>query len=149
MHEGGKTRRSGRYLLSAFLTGSALLFPLAANAATPATPDNVTLRCAMTREGAGETIVQYYVVDSGQKTVSLAGEMYRIGTDPSGKSGKIITRWSDTEVMLVNEEWIREGWQRFRIVTVLDRLNGAIRSEGLDTSYTGNCAIADTSKKLF
>jgi hypothetical protein len=75
--------------------------------------------------------------------------MYRIGTDPSGKSGKVITRWSDTEIMLVNEEWIREGWQRFRIVTVLDRLNGAIRSEGLDTSYTGNCSIADPSKRLF
>ncbi|HEX3486540.1 MAG TPA: hypothetical protein VHT51_15885 [Micropepsaceae bacterium] len=149
MNEGDRKRQRCGRVLGAVLAGSALLFPLAAVAATPATPAHVTLRCAMNREGSGETIVQYYVVDPAEKTISLAGEMYRIGTDPSGKSGKVITRWSDTEIMLVNEEWIREGWQRFRIVTVLDRLSGAIRSEGLDTSYTGNCAIADTSKRLF
>ena len=46
-------------------------------------------------------------------------------------------------------EWIRNGWQRFRIVTVLDRLTGAIRSDDGSLSYTGKCAVADPAKRIF
>ena len=118
---------------------------LAANRAT-ATP--VTLRCTLHGSG-GDDAIQYFTVDSEAKTVSSGGDLYRIGADPSGQTGKVITRWSDTEITLVNEEWIRNGWQRFRIVTVLDRLTGAIRSEDINSSQSGSCTIADVSKKLF
>ncbi len=153
MHGDGKDRYSDSKIFRAFVGGCALLLGLApfqaSAAATSAGAGPVTLRCSLNRGGTGEAIVQYFVVDSEQKTVSVAGELYRIGADPSGKTGRVITRWSDTEIMLVNEEWIREGWQNFRIVTVLDRLSGAIRSEDLSTFYTGHCAVADVTKKLF
>ena len=123
--------------------------PAEAAAANSAKAGPVTLRCTLTAPGSGDTIIQYYVVDSDQKTVSAAGDTYRIGADPNGASGRVITRWSDTEITLINEEWIRNGWQRFRIVTILDRLTGAIRSEDLNNFYTGSCAIADVTKKLF
>jgi hypothetical protein len=124
---------------------------LPSSAATPnrANPTPVTLRCTLHSAGSDDSIVQYFSVDSEQRTVSSGGELYRIGADPSGQTGKVITRWSDTEITLVNEEWIRNGWQRFRIVTVLDRLTGAIRSEDLNTTQSGNCTIADVGKKLF
>src|SRR5258708_37698475 len=122
--------------------------PSAAALATRANATIVTLRCTLHGAGADDAI-QYFVVDSDAKTVSSGGELYRIGVDPSGQTGKVITRWSDTEITLVNEEWIRNGWQRFRIVTVLDRLTGAIRSEDINSSYSGSCSVADVTKKLF
>ena len=123
--------------------------PAAAAPANRANPAPVTLRCALHGAGSDDAIIQYFLVDSDQRTVSSGGELYRVGADPSGQTGKVITRWSDTEITLVNEEWIRNGWQRFRIVTVLDRLTGAIRSEDLNSSQSGNCTIADVAKKLF
>src|SRR3954469_24432093 len=96
--------------------------PAAAASAIGTKSAPVTLRCTLNGAVPGDTIVQYYIVDSDQKTVSAAGDVYRIGADPNGASGRVITRWSDTEITLINEEWIRNGWQRFRIVTVLDRL---------------------------
>ncbi len=133
-----------------FAAGAALLAltPSAASAGA-ATPRPVTLRCTMTQVGTNDPITQYLVVDSAQKTVTAAGEIFRIGADPSGKTGKVITRWSDTEIAMINEEWIREGWQRFRIITVLDRLTGTIRSEDINAAYTGHCDVADTTKQLF
>ena len=125
-----------------------VVLPSAAAPANRANPTPVTLRCTLHGAGADDAI-QYFVVDSDAKTVSSGGELFRIGADPSGQTGKVITRWSDTEVTLVNEEWIRNGWQRFRIVTVLDRLTGAIRSEDINSSQSGSCTIADVSKKLF
>ncbi len=122
--------------------------PSAAALANRANTTPVTLRCTLHGAGADDAI-QYFVVDSDAKTVSSGGELFRIGADPSGQTGKVITRWSDTEITLVNEEWIRNGWQRFRIVTVLDRLTGAIRSEDINSSQSGSCTIADVSKKLF
>jgi hypothetical protein len=112
-------------------------------------PVPVTLRCTLHQSGSDDALIQYYTVDSAQKTVSSGGDIYRIGVDPNGSTGRVITRWSDTEITLVNEEWIRNGWQRFRIVTVLDRLTGAIRSEDINISYSGACTIADVAKKLF
>ena len=126
-----------------------LVFPSAAAPANRANPAPVTLRCTLHGAGPDDPIIQYFLIDSDQKTVSSGGELYRVGADPSGRTGKVITRWSDTEITLVNEEWIRNGWQRFRIVTVLDRLTGAIRSEDLNSSQSGNCTIADVAKKLF
>ena len=126
-----------------------LVLPSAAAPANRANPAPVTLRCALHGAGSDDAIVQYFLVESDQRTVSSGGELYRVGADPSGQTGKVITRWSDTEITLVNEEWIRNGWQRFRIVTVLDRLTGAIRSEDLNSSQSGNCSIADVAKKLF
>ena len=126
-----------------------LVLPSAAAPANRANPAPVTLRCALHGAGSVDALVQYFLVDSDQRTVSSGGELYRVGADPSGQTGKVITRWSDTEITLVNEEWIRNGWQRFRIVTVLDRLTGAIRSEDLNSSQSGNCSIADVAKKLF
>ena len=111
-----------------------LVLPSAAAPANRASPTPVTLRCTLHGAGSDDAIIQYFLVDSDQKTVSSGGELYRVGADPNGQSGKVITRWSDTEITLVNEEWIRNGWQRFRIVTVLDRLTGAIRSEDINTS---------------
>jgi hypothetical protein len=129
----------------------ASVFALPSDAATAnrSTPPPVTLRCTLHYAGSDDSIIQYFLIDSEQRTVSASGELYRIGADPSGQTGKVITRWSDTEITLVNEEWIRNGWQRFRIVTVLDRLTGAIRSEDLNSTQSGNCTIADVGKKLF
>jgi hypothetical protein len=138
-------------LLGALATAGASLFasPSAAATAKGANPPPVTLRCTLRGAGSDDAIVQYFLVDSEQRTVSSGGELYRVGADPSGQTGKVITRWSDTEITLVDEEWIRNGWQRFRIVTVLDRLTGAIRSEDLNSTQSGNCTIADVTKKLF
>jgi hypothetical protein len=147
MHRGWKIRQSAPLVFRGFAAGGAILLLLAPAVGAGRAP--VTLRCTLSQPGSADTMVQYFIVDSDQKTVSAAGETYRVGADPNGKSGKVITRWSDTEITLVNEEWIREGWQRFRFVTVLDRLTGAIRSENIDTSYSGNCAVADVTKKLF
>lgn len=133
------------------LAASLSLLALPSDAAT-ANRSNVapvTLRCTLHYPGSEDAIVQYFLVDPEQRTVSSGGELYRIGADPSGQTGKVITRWSDTEITLVNEEWIRNGWQRFRIVTVLDRLTGAIRSEDLNSTQSGNCTIADVGKRLF
>jgi hypothetical protein len=141
---------SHRFLLAAATAG--MLFAACAASAAPAGAGgaaSVTLRCNLHEAGSDVPVIQYYVVDSGQKTVTSGGELYRIGADPSGATGRVITRWSDTEITMVNEEWIRNGWQRFRIVTTLDRLTGAIRSEDLNISYSGNCTIADVAKKLF
>lgn len=153
MHWGWKKRQLALAAFRAFVAGGALLLTLtpaaAASRASSASSGSVTLRCTLNGAGANETITQYYIVDAEQKTVSAAGEVYRIGADPNGATGRVITRWSDTEITLINEEWIRNGWQRFRIVTVLDRLTGAIRSEDLNSSYTGSCTIADVAKKLF
>jgi len=155
MHRGWKNRQSGPAVFRGIAAGGALLLLLAQTTALAAAPASsaprapVTLRCTLGQGGSNDTIVQYYTVDSGQQTVSAAGEIYRLGADPNGKSGRVITRWSDTEITLVNEEWIREGWQRFRIVTVLDRLTGAIRSEDINSSLSGSCEIADVTKKLF
>jgi hypothetical protein len=136
------TAAAGAFLL--VLPSSAVAAPTAGASATP-----VTLRCSLHEPGSDDTIIQYYTVDSTQKTVSSGGDLYRIGVDPNGATGRVITRWSDTEITLVNEEWIRNGWQRFRIVTVLDRLTGAIRSEDINISRSGACTIADVAKKLF
>jgi hypothetical protein len=126
-----------------------LAMPSTAAPANSTIPAPVTLRCALHQSGSDDALIQYYTVDSTQKTVSSGGDIYRIGADPNGSTGRVITRWSDTEITLVNEEWIRNGWQRFRIVTVLDRLTGAIRSEDINISYSGACTIADVAKKLF
>jgi hypothetical protein len=147
----GWKKSDSRLLAMCAATAGALVLALPAGAA-PATGGGaapVTLRCSLHESGSDDAVIQYYTVDSGQKTVSSGGELYRIGADPSGSTGRVITRWSDTEITLVNEEWIRNGWQRFRIVTTLDRLTGAIRSEDLNISYSGNCTIADVAKKLF
>jgi hypothetical protein len=151
MRWSGKKLQSEPVVFGALATAGLLLFltPLAAAPANRASPAPVTLRCTLHGAGSDDPIVQYFLIDSDQKTVSSGGELYRVGADPSGRTGKVITRWSDTEITLVNEEWIRNGWQRFRIVTVLDRLTGAIRSEDLNTSQSGNCTIADVAKKLF
>ena len=151
MHRGSKHRQFGWDAFRAIATGCALLLAITPAAAAPARGSGVpvTLRCTLSQVGSNDKIVQYYVVDSDQQTVSTGGEIYRLGADPNGKSGRVITRWSDTEITLINEEWFREGWQRFRIVTVLDRLTGAIRSEDIDNSYSGDCAIADVAKRLF
>lgn len=131
--------------------GAAVLFALAVAippvSAASASP--VTLRCTLSQPESRDAIVQYYTVDSDRKTVSNSGDTYRVGEDPNGHSGRVITSWSDTEITLVSEEWIRNGWQQFRIVTVLDRLTGAIRSEDLNSSYSGSCAIANVAKKIF
>jgi hypothetical protein len=150
MHRGWKIWDSGPLGICAATAGALLLAPAAAaapGASGSAAP--VTLRCSLHESGSDDAVIQYYTVDSGQKTVASGGELYRIGADPSGSTGRVITRWSDTEITLVNEEWIRNGWQRFRIVTTMDRLTGAIRSEDLNISLSGNCTIADVAKKLF
>jgi hypothetical protein len=127
-----------------------LLFASAAVAAPAREPaGGVTLRCQMREAGAPGSIVRYYTVDDQRRTVMADGDVYRVGKDPNGSSGRVITRWSDTEIQLVSEEWYREGWQRFRIVTVLDRLTGAIRSDDGLASYVGNCTVADAARKLF
>jgi hypothetical protein len=152
MHWGWTKRHLALAVFRAFVAGSALLLSLTPAAAARAPSTNsapVTLRCTLNGAGASDTIIQYYIVDSDQKTVSSAGDVYHIGADPNGATGRVITRWSDTEITLINEEWIRNGWQRFRIVTVLDRLTGAIRSEDINSSYTGSCSVADVTKKLF
>jgi hypothetical protein len=148
---GWKRQQSKPVILGALGCAGALLLvlPSAAAPANRASPTPVMLRCTLHGAGSDDAIIQYFLVDSDQKTVSSGGELYRIGADPSGQTGKVITRWSDTEIMLVNEEWIRNGWQRFRIVTVLDRLTGAIRSEDINSSQSGTCTIADVTKKLF
>lgn len=127
--------------------GAAFLFALAAASNASAAP--VTLRCTLGQAESRDAIVQYYAVDSDRKTISNSGDIYRLGEDPNGHSGRVITNWSDTEITLISEEWIRNGWQQFRIVTVLDRLTGAIRSEDLNSSYSGSCTIANVSKKIF
>lgn len=144
-------RLSEMVVYGAIATACACLFvlPSAAATANRGSPAPVTLRCTLHGAGSDDAIIQYFLIDSEQRTVSSGGELYRVGADPSGQTGKVITRWSDTEITLVNEEWIRNGWQRFRIVTVLDRLTGAIRSEDLNNSQSGNCTIADVAKKLF
>jgi hypothetical protein len=131
--------------------GGMLLLAMAATMlpASGASAAPVTLRCTLNQTETRDAIVQYYVVDSDRKTVSTSGEIYRLGEDPHGHSGRVITNWSDTEITLISEEWIRNGWQRFRIVTVLDRLTGAIRSEDINASYSGNCSIADAARKIF
>ncbi len=152
MDGGWIKRQLAPVVLGGVAGGAALLLMLApAVAASASGPKSapVTLRCTLSGGGPNDTVTQYYIVDSDQKTVSAAGEVYRIGADPNGATGRVITRWSDTEITMINEEWIRNGWQRFRIVTVLDRLTGAIRSEDLNTFYTGSCTIADVTKKLF
>ena len=152
MRRGWIKRQLAPVVLGGVAGSAALLLmmtPVAAAATGGGKPATVTLRCTLSGGGSNDTVIQYYIVDSDQKTVSAGGEIYRIGADPNGASGRVITRWSDTEITLINEEWIRNGWQRFRIVTVLDRLTGAIRSEDLNTYYTGSCAIADVTKKLF
>ena len=137
--------------LAALMSAGVLLIvaPSVAAPANRASSGPVTLRCALHGAGSDETIVQYFQIDPEQRTVSSGGDLYRVGSDPSGQTGKVITRWSDTEITLVNEEWIRNGWQRFRIVTVLDRLTGAIRSEDINSFQSGTCSIADVAKKLF
>ena len=151
MRWGWKRRQSKPVLLGALAGAGAivLVLPSAAAPANRATPTSVTLRCTLHGAGSDDAIIQYFLVDSDQKTVSSGGELYRVGPDPSGQTGKVVTRWSDTEITLVNEEWIRNGWQRFRIVTVLDRLTGAIRSEDINSSQSGTCTIADVTKRLF
>ena len=144
-----KKRLTGPAVLCASMVAGAFLLASPSAAAPAGAAGPVTLRCAMRGAGSEDPIVQYFAVDGAQKTVSSGGELYRIGPDPSGSTGKVITRWSDTEITLVNEEWVRNGWQRFRIVTVLDRLTGAIRSEDLNGAVSGNCTIADVAKKLF
>ena len=109
----------------------------------------ITLRCAMHEVGTNDAIVEYFTVDSDRKIISSSGDTYRIGADPRGGTGRVITNWSDTEITLVNEEWIRDGWPRFRIVTVLDRLTGAVHSERNNVPYTGACKVADVTKRLF
>lgn len=135
-------------LMLSGLTATALVTPAAAAAATNSGRP-VTLRCAMREAGSPDPLVRYYSVDSERRTVMADGDVYRVGKDPNGSTGRVITRWSDTEITLVSEEWYREGWQRFRIVTVLDRLTGAIRSDDGLASYVGNCTVADLGKKLF
>jgi hypothetical protein len=145
-----KTRLS-ELVLSAAQAGAGAVLLAGPAAAAPANRANapVTLRCSLHGAGPDEALIEYFVIDSDQRTVSSGGDIYRVGADPSGQTGKVITRWSDTEITLVNEEWIRNGWQRFRIVTVLDRLTGAIRSEDLYSLQTGACTVADVAKKLF
>lgn len=134
----------------AALAAAGAFIPATPSAAAPANrAAPVTLRCMLHVAGTDESVIQYFLIDSEQRTVSSGGDLYRIGADPSGQTGKVITRWSDTEITLVNEEWIRNGWQRFRIVTVLDRLTGAIRSEDINSFQSGTCTIADITKKLF
>jgi hypothetical protein len=145
-------RQQSKLPVFAALLGAGALLIAAPSVAAPARRAGsvpVTLRCALHGAGSDETIVQYFQIDSEQRTVSSGGDLYRVGPDPSGQTGKVITRWSDTEITLVNEEWIRNGWQRFRIVTVLDRLTGAIRSEDINSFESGTCSIADVAKKLF
>lgn len=151
MHWGWNKRQGGPVGLRALSAGAALLLAFAPTQAPAAGAGSapVTLRCSLSETGTNDTFVQYFIVDSDQKTVSADGDVYRIGEDPHGQTGRVITRWSETEITLINEEWIRNGWQRFRIVTVLDRLTGAIRSEDLNRSYSGTCAIANVAKKLF
>jgi hypothetical protein len=128
-----------------------LFMPALAQAAPASRPNNapVTLRCMLNGGGSPEPIVQYYTLDAGRRTVTLAGDVYSIGPDPSGHTGRAIVGWSDTEITLINEEWIRNGWQRFRVITVLDRLTGEIRSEVINSYYSGICAVADVAKQVF
>jgi hypothetical protein len=141
-----KERRLRTIVPGALAVGCALVLGSAAQAAAT---NPVTLRCTLRAPASPDAIIHYYTVDSERKTISTDGSLYHIGADPSGSTGHAITRWSDTQIVLVNEEWYREGWQRFRIVTVLDRLTGGIRSEDGKAAYTGTCAIADVSRKLF
>jgi hypothetical protein len=145
----GWKKLQSELVVCAALAGTVLL--AAPSAAAPASRANapVTLRCSLHGAAPDEALIEYFVIDSDQRTVSSGGDLYRVGADPSGQTGKVITRWSDTEITLVNEEWIRNGWQRFRIVTVLDRLTGAIRSEDLYSLQNGTCTVADVAKKLF
>jgi hypothetical protein len=147
----GWKKLQSELVLCAALAGAGAVLLAGPAAAAPANRGSapVTLRCSLHGAGPDEALIEYFVIDSDQRTVSSGGDLYRVGADPSGQTGKVITRWSDTEITLVNEEWIRNGWQRFRIVTVLDRLTGAIRSEDLNSLQSGTCTIADVAKKLF
>jgi hypothetical protein len=151
MHWDSKKRQLAVAVFCGVVAAGAFQANLAAAAARASAAGSapITLRCTLNGAGANEAITQYYIVDAEQKTVSAGGDVYHIGADPNGATGRVITRWSDTEITLINEEWIRNGWQRFRIVTVLDRLTGAIRSEDINSSYSGACTIADVAKKLF
>ena len=146
MSRGSKEKKLRSLVLGALAGCWALVAAVAAHAADGNT---VTLRCTLRAPASPDAIVRYYTVDSARKTLAADGDLYRIGTDPSGSTGRAITRWSDTQIVFVNEEWYREGWQRFRVVTVLDRLTGGIRSEDGKAAYTGNCTVTDVSKKLF
>src|SRR5258708_36423416 len=113
MHWGWKKRQLALAVFHAFVAASALLLTLAPAAAAARAGSTssgpVTLRCTLNGAGANEAITQYFIVDADQKTVSAAGDVYRMGADPNRANRRVITRWSDTENTLINAEWNCNG----------------------------------------
>jgi hypothetical protein len=134
-----------------FVAGGVCVFALGAiigpGAAAFAAP--VTLRCTLYEGGSDEFIVQYFAVDAVRQTVFSSGDTYRIAVDPEGGTGRAITNWSETDITLVAEDWVTNGWPRSRIVTVFDRLTGAVWSERNGVPFSGACDVADPARKMF
>ena len=133
------------------MRGSAYVFALGAilGPADSAIAASITLRCTLHEGGTENFIVQYFTVDSERRTVSSSGDTYRIAVDPEGGTGRAITNWSDTDITLVAEDWVTNGWPRARIVTVFDRLTGAVWSERNGVPFNGACEVADPARKIF
>jgi hypothetical protein len=125
------------------------VFAVAAAVPSAAVAAPVTLRCTLHEGGTDNFIVQYFTVDAARETVSSSGDTYRIAVDPAGGTGRAITNWSDTDITLVSEDWVTNGWQLSRVVTVLDRLTGAVWSERNGVPFSGACDVTDSERKIF
>jgi len=139
---------SGSRVCRGLYTGG-FVFALVAVVAPAAFAAPVTLRCTLHEGGTDNFIVQYVTVDAARQTVFSSGDTYHVAVDPEGGTGRAITNWSDTEIRLIAEDWVTNGWPLSRVVTVLDRLTGQVWSDRNGVPFNGACDLADTARKMF